>query len=165
MDGKAAIAKVLKAEGVDFVTCFPYNPIIDAVAAEDIRPILTRTERVAVGILRAEHTAASEREAEKSCCDILHNLAFLRHVGRAWLQSVLSGLQPRAHAWREFSSSRRMNRRSRLSGGMGVPSSRHSRNELAESVGSASVDNLQGWAARWSIEELPRIAESPAKLS
>jgi thiamine pyrophosphate-dependent acetolactate synthase large subunit-like protein len=50
MDGKKAIARVLKAEGVDFVTCFPYNPIIDAVAAEGIRPVKPRTERVAVGI-------------------------------------------------------------------------------------------------------------------
>ena len=50
MDGKTAIAKILKAEGVDFVTCFPYNPIIDAIAAESIRPVMPRTERVAVGI-------------------------------------------------------------------------------------------------------------------
>src|SRR5512143_1902223 len=50
MDGKTAIAKILKAEGVGFVTCFPYNPILDALAAEDIRPIMPRTERVAVGI-------------------------------------------------------------------------------------------------------------------
>jgi acetolactate synthase-1/2/3 large subunit len=50
MDGKKAIARILKAEGVDFVTCFPYNPIIDAVAAEGIRPVKPRTERVAVGI-------------------------------------------------------------------------------------------------------------------
>jgi thiamine pyrophosphate-dependent acetolactate synthase large subunit-like protein len=50
MDGKTAIARILKAEGVEFVTCFPYNPIIDAVAAEGIRPVMPRTERVAVGI-------------------------------------------------------------------------------------------------------------------
>jgi thiamine pyrophosphate-dependent acetolactate synthase large subunit-like protein len=50
MDGKKAIARILKAEGVEFVTCFPYNPIIDAVAAEGIRPVKPRTERVAVGI-------------------------------------------------------------------------------------------------------------------
>ncbi len=50
MDGKTAIAKILKAEGVGFVTCFPYNPILDAIAAEDIRPVMPRTERVAVGI-------------------------------------------------------------------------------------------------------------------
>jgi len=50
MDGKTAIAKVLKTEGVEFVTCFPYNPVLDAVAAEGIRPIKPRTERVAVGM-------------------------------------------------------------------------------------------------------------------
>ncbi len=50
MDGKAAIARILKTEGIDFVTCFPYNPIIDAIAAEGIRTIMPRTERVAVGI-------------------------------------------------------------------------------------------------------------------
>jgi acetolactate synthase-1/2/3 large subunit len=50
MDGKKTIAKILKTEGVEFVTCFPYNPILDAVAAEGIRPIMPRTERVAVGI-------------------------------------------------------------------------------------------------------------------
>jgi len=50
MDGKTAIAKILKAEGVDFVTCFPYNPILDAIAAEGIRPVMPRTERVAVGM-------------------------------------------------------------------------------------------------------------------
>jgi len=50
MDGKTAVAKVLKKEGVDFVTCFPTNPIIEAAAIEGIRPIKTRTERVAVGM-------------------------------------------------------------------------------------------------------------------
>ncbi len=51
MKGKNAIAKILKAEGVEFVTCFPYNTLIDAVAEEGIRTILTRTERVAVNIV------------------------------------------------------------------------------------------------------------------
>ena len=50
MDGKTAVAKVLKKEGVDFITCFPTNPLIEAVAIEGIRPIKSRTERVAVGI-------------------------------------------------------------------------------------------------------------------
>ncbi|HSB04957.1 MAG TPA: thiamine pyrophosphate-requiring protein [Thermodesulfobacteriota bacterium] len=50
MDGKQAIAKILRIESVHFVTCFPFNPIIDAVAAEGIRPVMPRTERVAVGI-------------------------------------------------------------------------------------------------------------------
>ena len=50
MDGKTAVAKILKIEGVDFVSCFPFNPVLDAVAEEGIRLIAARTERVAVGI-------------------------------------------------------------------------------------------------------------------
>lgn len=50
MHGKDAIAKILQAEGVSCFTCFPDNAIIDAVAALGIRPLLTRTERVAVNI-------------------------------------------------------------------------------------------------------------------
>lgn len=45
-----AIAHVLKAEGVEFITCFPLNPIIDAVAALNIRPLVARHERVAINI-------------------------------------------------------------------------------------------------------------------
>ncbi len=36
------IARVLQAEGVELMTCFPLNPIIDAVAALNIRPLVTR---------------------------------------------------------------------------------------------------------------------------
>ncbi len=50
MKGKTAIARILKQEGVEFVTGFPYNPLFDAIAEEGIRPIKTRTERVAVNI-------------------------------------------------------------------------------------------------------------------
>jgi acetolactate synthase-1/2/3 large subunit len=53
MDGKTAVARILKMEGVEFVTCFPLNPILDAVAAEGIRLITARTERVAVGMADA----------------------------------------------------------------------------------------------------------------
>jgi len=44
------IARVLQAEGVDLMTCFPLNPVIDAVAALNIRPLVARTERVVVNI-------------------------------------------------------------------------------------------------------------------
>jgi acetolactate synthase-1/2/3 large subunit len=50
MHGTQAIAKVLKAEGVEYLPCFPNNAIIEAAAVEGIRPICARTERVAVGI-------------------------------------------------------------------------------------------------------------------
>ncbi|MFC1941826.1 thiamine pyrophosphate-binding protein, partial [Chloroflexota bacterium] len=50
MNGQTAIAKILRMEGVEFVTCFPQNPVLEAAAIEGVRPIKARTERVAVGI-------------------------------------------------------------------------------------------------------------------
>lgn len=50
MKAKEAVAKILRAEGVEFLSCFPSNPLIDACAAEDIRPVVARTERVVVNI-------------------------------------------------------------------------------------------------------------------
>ena len=50
MKGTDAIARVLQAEGVEFVTCFPMNQILDAAAALKIRPVVSRTERVAVNM-------------------------------------------------------------------------------------------------------------------
>ncbi len=43
-----AIAKILRMEGVDFVTGFPNNPLHEALAIEGIRLIMFRTEQVAV---------------------------------------------------------------------------------------------------------------------
>ena len=48
MKATDAIAEILKREGVEFLTCFPINPIIDAAAAAGIRPIVARQERTAV---------------------------------------------------------------------------------------------------------------------
>jgi len=48
MKGGTALAKILKMEGVDFVTGFPMNPLHDFYAAEGIRVIKFRTERVAI---------------------------------------------------------------------------------------------------------------------
>lgn len=50
MDGKTAIARILKAEGTEYLFCFPHNPIIDVCAAHDIRPVITRTERVLINM-------------------------------------------------------------------------------------------------------------------
>src|ERR1700739_943095 len=41
-----AIAKAMKAEGVDILSAYPVNPLIEAAAAEDIRTVIVRQERV-----------------------------------------------------------------------------------------------------------------------
>jgi acetolactate synthase I/II/III large subunit len=45
-----AIAEILKREGVQFLSCYPTTPIIEACAALGIRPYLCRQERVGAGI-------------------------------------------------------------------------------------------------------------------
>ncbi len=48
MKGGEAVAKILKMEGVDFITGFPMNPLHDYCAAEGIRLIKFRMERAAL---------------------------------------------------------------------------------------------------------------------
>ena len=48
MNVTEAMAKILKSEGVEWISCFPSNPIIEAAAKEGIRPIAFRHERGAV---------------------------------------------------------------------------------------------------------------------
>src|SRR5512144_309390 len=45
-----AICEILKREGVEFLSCYPTNTLIEAAAAAGIRPIVCRQERVGVGI-------------------------------------------------------------------------------------------------------------------
>ena len=50
MNGAEIIAAILKQEGTEFLACYPRNPLIEACAKIDIRPILCRQERVGVGM-------------------------------------------------------------------------------------------------------------------
>ena len=43
-----AIAQILKREGVEFITGYPVNPIIEACARHDIRTIIVRQERTGI---------------------------------------------------------------------------------------------------------------------
>ena len=52
MNGYNVISKILKKEGVEWIACFPNNPLIEAVAKEGIRPIMFRQERG--GIMAAD---------------------------------------------------------------------------------------------------------------
>lgn len=45
MNVAGAIARAMKAEGVDILFAYPVNPLIEAAAAEDIRTIIVRQER------------------------------------------------------------------------------------------------------------------------
>ena len=44
MDGVTAIANILRMEGVEFIGCVPYQPLLEAAAIAGIRPIIFRQE-------------------------------------------------------------------------------------------------------------------------
>ncbi|MEL6982463.1 MAG: thiamine pyrophosphate-dependent enzyme [Actinomycetota bacterium] len=48
MNGNELIARILQKEGVEWLACFPNNPLIEAAAKVGIRPIAFRHERGAV---------------------------------------------------------------------------------------------------------------------
>jgi acetolactate synthase-1/2/3 large subunit len=50
MNGAGVVAEILQREGTEFLSCYPRNPLIEACALIDIRPILCRQERVGVCI-------------------------------------------------------------------------------------------------------------------
>ena len=50
MNGYDVVAKILKAEEVEFLSAFPMQPLIDACAKIGIRPIICRQERAGVNI-------------------------------------------------------------------------------------------------------------------
>src|SRR5437879_8036881 len=55
MKAAAAVAEVLKREGVEFLIGYPVNPIIEAAAQADIRTIIVRQERT--GLHMADATS------------------------------------------------------------------------------------------------------------
>jgi len=75
MNGTEFIAQILKQEGVNEMTCFPSNALIEAAAKEGIRPVMFRHERGAImaadgysrmsagnrfGVVAMQHAAGAE---------------------------------------------------------------------------------------------------------
>jgi uncharacterized protein len=50
VETRTVIAKALKAEGVEYLFCYPQNPMVDACTSEGIRPIISRMERTAINM-------------------------------------------------------------------------------------------------------------------
>ena len=59
MKGAAAVAEILKREGVEFLIGYPVNPIIEAAAEADIRTIIVRQERVGLHMADAVSRVSS----------------------------------------------------------------------------------------------------------
>ena len=70
MKGKNAIAKILKMEGVEFISGFPYNEVFESAAEEGIRCIATRTERIAVNIADAYTRVSNSNRVVFAPCNL-----------------------------------------------------------------------------------------------
>ncbi len=62
-----AVAKVLKAEGVEYLFAYPVNPIIEAAAKLDIRPIIVRQERIGLHMADAVSRMTSGQKIGVFC--------------------------------------------------------------------------------------------------
>jgi thiamine pyrophosphate-dependent acetolactate synthase large subunit-like protein len=62
-----AVAKVLKAEGVQYLFAYPVNPIIEAAAKVDIRPIIVRQERIGLHMADAVSRMTSGQQIGVFC--------------------------------------------------------------------------------------------------
>jgi acetolactate synthase-1/2/3 large subunit len=62
MKVSAAIAEILKREGVEFIVGYPVNHILEAAAAADIRPIIVRQERTGLHMVDAVSRTTSGKK-------------------------------------------------------------------------------------------------------
>jgi acetolactate synthase-1/2/3 large subunit len=120
MRGSGVIARILKLEGVEQVFCFPYTPILDALAEEGIRPIVARQERVAenmadgfsrtsngrkLGVVTVQGSAGTENAFSgiaHACTDSSPILILPGHPGRAF-----TGVPPTFDAMKHFAAATR----------------------------------------------------------
>ena len=61
MKAAAAVAEILKREGIEFLIGYPVNPIIEAAAQADIRTIIVRQERTGLHMADAVSRVSSGR--------------------------------------------------------------------------------------------------------
>src|SRR5213078_52685 len=61
MKAAAAVASILRAEGTEYLFCFPVNALIDEAARIGIRPIVARTERTLVNMADGYSRATNGR--------------------------------------------------------------------------------------------------------
>jgi acetolactate synthase-1/2/3 large subunit len=62
-----AVVKILKAEGVEYLFCFPANDLIEACARGGIRPIMSRTERTLINMAHGYSMVSNGKRIGVGC--------------------------------------------------------------------------------------------------
>ena len=63
-----AIARILKKEGVAYLSAYPTTALIESTAEIGIQPIICRQERVGVGIADG-YARVTNRQSSRCVCD------------------------------------------------------------------------------------------------
>ena len=63
----AAVAEILKREGIEILTGYPVNHLIEFAAAADIRPVMVRQERIGIHMADAISRLSSGRKIGAFC--------------------------------------------------------------------------------------------------
>ena len=115
MDGNDLVAMILKKEGVEWISCFPSNPLIEAAARQEIRPIAFRHERGAVmaadgfsrtsdrqrfGVVAIQSQAGAENALGGIAQAFADNIPILVLPGGVSLQEI--GVRPNYSASRNY---------------------------------------------------------------
>lgn len=111
----AAIGEILKREGVEYLFAYPRNPVIEAAAAVDIRPIVVRQERTGLHMADAMSRLTRGRKMGVFCMQYGPGAEnAYGAVAQAYAESVPVLVMPGgfptriAHVGRNFNSTRSM---------------------------------------------------------
>ncbi|MCA8929697.1 MAG: hypothetical protein KDC18_16650 [Alphaproteobacteria bacterium] len=115
MNGIDYIARILQQEGVEWMSCFPSNPLISAAARVGIRPVAFRHERGAVmaadgysrisdrqrfGVVAVQSQAGAENAMGGLAQAYADNIPLLMFVGGNTLETI--GVKPNFSAARSY---------------------------------------------------------------
>ena len=104
MNVAQACAEIFKREGVEYLMCYPLNPLTESCAAAGIRPIIVRQERIAGHMADAMARLSSGDKVGVFCMQSGPGVenAF-GSVAQAWSEGVPMVVMPagssRAQAW------------------------------------------------------------------
>ena len=66
----AAIAEIMKREGIEILCGYPVNHLIEYAANADIRPVMVRQERIGVHMADAISRVTSGNRSARSACSM-----------------------------------------------------------------------------------------------
>jgi acetolactate synthase-1/2/3 large subunit len=95
-----AIAQAMKQEGAEYIFAYPVNPIIEACAEIDIKPVIVRQERTGIHMADAYSRLHSGRKVGVFACQNGPGTENAFGVSRRRTESLCAGVPARRHATR-----------------------------------------------------------------